>query len=358
FGLLASNSTSAYLGRFSVRLEGVPRALVLSASATPAVLPASGATVTVAGRVSSATTCRLELLSAQSFPVVYSHNPKACAGGHFSAHVTVGPNPTAARRTVAFALVARNVASSFPGRFYVALSAGKASGAGAAVPAASLEPVTAPSVPVGSATSSNWSGYAAPGGPYSLVKGTFTVPTPAVGAPRDSQVSEWVGLDGTGQDDTALIQAGIDENPDPDSPSGYDIQPWWEILPAAETHISGLGVAAGDTVTVTVWKVGAGAWKLNVTDDTNGKGFTTPSEHYTGPGTSAEWIVEAATACEFGCHTVPLAPYSPPVAFSGLGMTGSPQASLEQIAMVQGFDQVSTPSALTSDGFTVSYTGG
>ena len=38
------------------------------------------------------------LLSRQSFPVVYSHNPTtACQGGAYSAHVTIGANPSASK---------------------------------------------------------------------------------------------------------------------------------------------------------------------------------------------------------------------------------------------------------------------
>ena len=108
---------------------GAPSALaatasptVLSASATPGALGPAGGQVLVSGTVDNAATCRLVLLSHQSFPVVYSHNPTtACQDGSFSANVTIGANPSAVKRTVAFALVARNGAYQFTGRFYVAL---------------------------------------------------------------------------------------------------------------------------------------------------------------------------------------------------------------------------------------------
>ena len=60
----------------------------------------------------------------RSFPVVYSHDPTtACQDGSYSAFVTIGTNPSLVKRTVAFALVARNGYSSFTGRFYVSLGA-------------------------------------------------------------------------------------------------------------------------------------------------------------------------------------------------------------------------------------------
>ena len=65
---------------------------VLSARATPSAFGPAGGPVIVTGRVKNARTCQLELLSRQSFPVVYSHNPTtACQNGAFSAHVTSGP---------------------------------------------------------------------------------------------------------------------------------------------------------------------------------------------------------------------------------------------------------------------------
>ena len=97
---------------------------VLSASATPSALGPAGGQVIVSGTVKNANTCQLVLLSRQSFPLVYSHNPTtACQGGNYSAHVTIGANPSATKRTVAFALVARNGTYSSRGYFYVALVA-------------------------------------------------------------------------------------------------------------------------------------------------------------------------------------------------------------------------------------------
>ena len=73
------------------------------------------------GAVEHATSCQLRLLSRQSFPVVYSHNPTTACGppAVYSAFVTIGANPSPVKRTVAFALVAVNGPYSFTGRFYV-----------------------------------------------------------------------------------------------------------------------------------------------------------------------------------------------------------------------------------------------
>ena len=357
FALVATNATSSFSGRFFLQLLPEPRALVTSASASPSLVPATGGALTVTGTVEHATSCQLDLLSSQSFPVVYSHNPRSCAGGEFSAKVSVGRNPTKVKRLISFALVATNNASTFSGRFYVELAAPTTppTTSSSAPPTTNVPSSAAPAA-LAVTDSSNWSGYSATGGTYSEVKGTFTVPGIASGTPVGAQVSEWVGLDGTSQADPSLIQAGVDEYPDPASPTGYDVQPWWEILPAAETNIN-MPVHAGDEVTVTIWQVSGTSWKINVTDDTDGSSFTTPDEAYTGPGSSVEWIVEATTECQNRCRTASLAPFTPPVTFTGLGMTGAQDTSVDQIVLQQGVQDVATPTPLSPNGFTVSYTG-
>jgi hypothetical protein len=358
FALVARSAASSYSGQFYVLLAGAAPAAVLSAGATPSQVPATGGTVTVTARVANATSCQLQLLSSQSFAVIFSHNPKSCARGEYSARVTIGPNPTRGQRTVAFALLARNAASASVGRFYVLLAAGAASQTvtNSSAPPTTTTPGTTPPSPTDDVQSSNWSGYSSVGGPYTVVKGTFTVPSPVAGTSPRAQVAEWVGVDGTSAGDPSLIQAGVDEQADPQSPGGLDVSPWWEILPATVTPITSVPVSPGDKVTVTIWQVGGTTWEINLVDDTTGTGFFTPPEHYTGPGSTAEWVVEATTECRYQCRTAPLAPYSPAVTFTDLGMAG-PQKSLDEITMVQGLGTVSAPSAMTPGGFKVTYTG-
>jgi len=201
------------------------------------------------------------------------------------------------------------------------------------------------------AVSSNWSGYVAGSGPFAAVSGTFTVTSLYSGEPSTDALSEWVGIDGTGAGDTSLIQAGITEFPDPNNTSQFYIVPWWEILPAAQTDITTMSVSAGDQVTVTISQVSGTEWAITLTDDTNGQTFTT-DQTYTGPGTSAEWIVEAPTNSS-GNQTT-LAPYSPAVDFSNLRIAPV-NTTVQEWIMVQANHQVSTPSALDSNGFNVAY---
>ena len=102
----------------------VPQPLVLSARAVPSSLGSAGGPVEVVGAVAHAEFCQLQLVSRQSFPVVYSHNPTTvCRGGTYTAHVVIGANPSPVQRIIAFDLVARNSASAFGGRFYILLGA-------------------------------------------------------------------------------------------------------------------------------------------------------------------------------------------------------------------------------------------
>ncbi len=100
-----------------------PQALVLSARAASSTLGSSGGHVEVTGKVKHATSCQLRLLSHQPFPVVYSHHPKTCKSGTFTAHVLIGHNPSRVGHIIAFALVARNKTSSSTGPFFVDLAA-------------------------------------------------------------------------------------------------------------------------------------------------------------------------------------------------------------------------------------------
>jgi hypothetical protein len=230
--------------------------------------------------------------------------------------------------------------------------------------------------------SPNWSGYVVKGGPFTSTKGTFTVPSLSAGAACDEVESQWVGIDGgAGPADTDLVQAGVDESTmDPTNAGACSsgqiyAWAWWEILPAAATNVYSVPVHAGDSVTVSIRQEGAGTWQISLTDNTNGQGFSL-QQPYTGPGETAEWVTEAPAAPQgndqicpttavtsFGGYDVcPLAPYSPPVQYSGLSLPQSATATeLDEVAMVQGGQVVSTPSQVTSlagllaSGFTTTY---
>ena len=186
-------------------------------------------------------------------------------------------------------------------------------------------------------------------GPFTSVTGTFSVPSLLPNDSSSELMAEWVGIDG-GDGGDSLIQAGINETPVPGNPDAFVIQPWWEILPQAETYITGVAVHPGDRVTVTIDQLSGTRWRITLTDDTDGGSFTI-DRGYAGPADTAEWVLEALTV---GGNVAALAPFSPAATFSDLGFTG-PDVDLEEVVMVQGANQVSTPSALTANGFSVAY---
>ncbi|MHB8325685.1 MAG: G1 family glutamic endopeptidase [Candidatus Dormibacteria bacterium] len=207
---------------------------------------------------------------------------------------------------------------------------------------------TTATAPTTTVASSNWSGYELGDGPYTSVAGTFTVPNLAASS-TTTATAEWAGIDGAAN--SSLIQAGVAEIYH-HSTNQVSIFAWWEILPAPATPITTMVVAPGDTVTVNIAQVSGTTWSISVRDNTTGVGFST-SQVYSGPLSSAEWIVEAPTMSSTGTVAT-LGDYSPNVTFTNLGASGT-SLSTTEVVMVQGGAIVSTPSALTSAGFAVAY---
>jgi Peptidase A4 family len=202
-------------------------------------------------------------------------------------------------------------------------------------------------------TSADWSGYVVGDGPFSAVAGTFTVPNLRVSAATTSFV-EWVGIGGINT--ASLIQAGVRETTVPNT-GLVTYQAWWETLPDHPAVMpidwSQVSVKPGDTVTVAIGKFsGTTSWAIMLTDDTTRQGFTT-IQQYTGPQAPAEWIVEAPTDVAAGI-TYRLGEYTPDVIFTRLRVNGSDRSTTEAL-MAQDGMTVSTPSALTADGFKVAY---
>jgi hypothetical protein len=198
--------------------------------------------------------------------------------------------------------------------------------------------------------SENWSGYGVAGGPFTSARGTFNVPA-ITGAGRDASAAEWVGIDGFGPGASSIIQAGVGEDYSAAS-NTTRIYAWYELYPAPAFGIP-IPVAAGDTVTVSIAQESGGLWDLLVKDETNGQSMDNEFS-YTGQATTAEWIVEApfSTVTQ---SVVPLATFTP-VTFSHLGAAPS-GAPATRFVMFQDGTQISTPSPLSSNGFTVGYGG-
>lgn len=204
-----------------------------------------------------------------------------------------------------------------------------------------------------SSSSSNWSGYAASGGTFTSVTGTWTVPT--VAGTTAGADATWVGIGGLTTSD--LIQAGTQAQVDGSGAVQYSS--WIEMLPAASQRVP-LSVTAGDSVTVTIAQQSGNDWLIAMKNNSTG-GTYNITVQYSSSNSSAEWVQEAPS---IGRGLVPLDEFGT-VQFSGGTAVRDGKAmslsalSAKAITMVNRQGQaVAQPSTLADDGssFTVTRT--
>ena len=204
-------------------------------------------------------------------------------------------------------------------------------------------------------TSHNWSGYAATGGAYTAVSGTWTVPQ----FNSDSAAgidAAWVGIGGVRSRD--LIQAGTQQSVNASGSTHYEA--WIEMLPRASRPVP-LAVHAGDSVTVSLSEQAPDEWLIQFTNNTTGQTYQTTQE-YSSSHSSAEWVEEAPSGGRGG--VLPLDNFGT-IQFSDGSTVKDGQtdtiaaAGARAITMVGGGNQaLAVPSALGDDGasFTVART--
>jgi hypothetical protein len=204
--------------------------------------------------------------------------------------------------------------------------------------------------------STNWSGYAvsaAPSSRFTSVSAQWKVPA-VRSTQRASYSAAWVGIDGF--TNSFLIQTGTEQ--DYYSGGGH-YSAWWTT--SAQNFLEQRiqkPVASGDPIVATIAGVGT-SWTMTIADRSSVHPwtFTQGPITYTGPGSSAEWILEAPTV---GGRVGTLAHYSSPTTFdpgTANGTTPNLQPS-EAGELVQGRSQiVSVPSTpdVERDGFNISY---
>ncbi len=206
---------------------------------------------------------------------------------------------------------------------------------------------------------SNWSGYAETG-TFAGVSSTWSVPSVASSS-SSTFSSAWIGVDGF--NNSSLIQTGTEE----DYYNGAaHYNAWWEILPAAETALpaqyvvmpgDGMKASIYETSTVAARNRRAHEWVITISDTTRAWTYST-TQSYSGPGSSAEWIMEAP---EVNGKIATLAHYSitPPAGtgdFDNAGVLTAPVSSgsptyrnaglayqKDSGVMIQSGAQVSTP---------------
>jgi hypothetical protein len=200
----------------------------------------------------------------------------------------------------------------------------------------------------GRGESSNWSGYAATGGKFTTVSGTWTVPQVAASTGQLGADAAWVGIGGTSTRD--LIQAGTEETALSSGKVQYDA--WIEMLPQY-SHPIPMPVHPGDSVTVTIAQQQSGDWQISFKDNTTG-GTYERTVQYNSSLSSAEWIEEAPSGGRGGI--MPLdnfgtIQFSNATAVEDGKTVNLKQAGAQPVTMINASDQpLVTPSVIGSDG--------
>ncbi len=194
--------------------------------------------------------------------------------------------------------------------------------------------------------SHNWSGYAATGGTYTSVTGTWTVPQ-SDGTTRFGTVAAWVGIGGVSSRD--LVQAGTMQTSSGNGSVQY--QAWIETLPQP-SHRVAFAIKPGDSVTVSITEQQDDQWLIDFKNNTTGATYQT-TVNYTSSHSSAEWVAEAPVA---GRRIAPLdnfgtITFSEGSAVKDGATVNIADAGARAITMIDVYNNtLATPSAVTPDG--------
>ncbi|MHB1005558.1 MAG: G1 family glutamic endopeptidase [Chloroflexota bacterium] len=204
---------------------------------------------------------------------------------------------------------------------------------------------SAPTAP-SSDVSRNWSGYAATGGKFTSVTGTWVVPQ-SNGSTTFGSSASWVGIGGVSTRD--LIQAGTQQVSSGSGTVRYSA--WIELLPAAPTTVP-LTIRPGESVTVTITQQSGGQWVVVLKNGTTGQTYQ-KTVRYASSLTSAEWVQEAPST---GRRVVTLDDFGTVQFSAGSAVKDGKSQSLadldaQPISMIDAFgDVLAAPSALSADG--------
>jgi len=145
-----------------------------------------------------------------------------------------------------------------------------------------------PAIRLRDGTSTNWSGYAAYGRPFSAVSGSWTQPAVTCSG-QNASSSYWVGLDG--YNTSTVEQLGTEGDCVNGAPRYYA---WYEMFPRGG-HFIGMTVTPGHGYHAAVTALGRGFFGLSLTDVTTGGSFSI-TQKLNAQGASAEVIVEAPSS--------------------------------------------------------------
>jgi hypothetical protein len=168
------------------------------------------------------------------------------------------------------------------------------------------------------AVSTNWSGYVVSGKSFSAVSGKWVEPTATCTPGSSSSAAVWVGIGGNSQSSGKLEQVGTEVDCSATGSASYSM--WYELVPSAAVPIK-LTVAPGDSISASV-EVSGTKVTVKIENLTRKTSFAKTLTMAVPDLSSAEWIVEAPSACSTSgaCRVISLANFGT-VAFSSASVT-------------------------------------
>lgn len=215
----------------------------------------------------------------------------------------------------------------------------------------------------GTATSTNWSGYAVTGTAFTTAVASWIVPGASCTSGHQ-YAAFWVGLDGYSSN--TVEQTGTDSDCDGKNPSYYA---WYEFYPNPSYEITGMTITPGDRMEAEVVYSNS-EFTVTIKDLTTGKAFKKSSAVSGASRSSAEWIAEAPCCTTLG-GILPLADFGTvlfgkdstavpktnvAVDSTTAGVIGAYGTAVEAITMASKNAVEAVPSALSSDGSSFSVT--
>jgi peptidase A4-like protein len=139
---------------------------------------------------------------------------------------------------------------------------------------------------------------------FAEVAGSWVQPRVVCSRPGSS-AAFWVGLGGASSDSMALEQVGTSADCSQRALVSYSA--WYQLFPAPPVELP-LMIRPGDTVAARV-AVDASTVTIELRDVSTGASFSTELRMRSPETDSAEWIVEAPSACFTTCAQLPLAAF-------------------------------------------------
>lgn len=233
--------------------------------------------------------------------------------------------------------------------FLVTLIAGAALVAAGTAPAARVATHAPRLAGPANSDSSNWSGFAADGGPFTSVGASWVQPTLACAPGETSYSSFWVGIDG--DNDNTVEQIGTDSDCVNGTPTYYA---WYEMYPKSSATLA--PIPAGAAITASVNTDGKGNFTLNLSFDHT----VLPAVQAKLPHASlasAEVIAEAPASNHGPNGILSLSNFGT-VNFTNATANGQNlnlQPNLDQIFLVQNGTAVATPSGISDGAFSITW---